>query len=132
MGTVWHGLARGGTVEVHGDSMATPIVPSAGSGEAGAGIVSGDADHELFDVGLGERTSRPPAKGRAVELPGDHGAVSFEDRLGPDYGDGVGYQLAEGDGLLSKATEFVVGQPKALVEMVAQDTVLFQQILDPA
>jgi hypothetical protein len=95
-------------------------------------VVTGETDRKLLQFGPDRQTPVSFPKSRAVKLLGDQSAMPFEDRLRADDGHRVGHEFAEDDDLLARGASLVVGKENALVNLVAQDTVLFQQIPDSA
>src|ERR1019366_3131859 len=82
-------------------------------------IVSGQMDDEVFDFGLGRRSSVLFAKSRTIELLGHQSPVPFEDRLGFDDGNRVRHQFTESDGFLGEDASLVVGQENTAVDLIA-------------
>jgi len=67
---------------------------------------------------------------RAVELPRHQPPVPSEDGLGFDDSNGVGHQLAQGNGFLSEDSTFGIGEQNAFPDLVAKDSVLLDQVLN--
>lgn len=67
----------------------------------------------------------------SIELPCDQLPVPSQDRPGFDDGDDISHQFAKGDSLFCKNDTLGVGQEDTLLDLVAQDTVLFDEIFNP-